>query len=153
MRADPVTSVVSLTVLDFGRADIDLGAVMAPGDRDGVWARCAFPGFLIELDDNRRVLVDTGPHRRHITEPMFEFAGTDFAEKLIPQMTAADDPLNRLAELGLTARDIDILIVTHCHFDHNGNTGDFASSEIVIHRDAWMDGIARGRDTRPGGLP
>jgi len=147
------TAVRSLTILDFGRADIDLGAVMAPGDRDGVWATCAFPGFLIELNDGRRILIDTGPHRRHITEPMFEFRGTGFDEQLIPRMTPADDPINRLADLGLTLADIDTLVVTHCHFDHNGNTADFANSEIVIHRDAWTDGIERGRSNRPGGIP
>src|SRR4051794_28616211 len=96
------TQVAALTILDFGRADIDLGNVMAPGDMDGQWAVCAFPGYLIELRDGRRALVDTGPNRRHIREPMYEFAGTGFDEKLKLQMTEADDPRNRLAELGLT---------------------------------------------------
>ena len=147
------TAVRSLTILDFGRANIDLGAVMAPGDLDGQWAVCAFPGYLIELDDDRHILVDTGPNRRHIREPMYEYAGTNFADHLQPQLTEADDPRNRLAELGLTEADIDILILTHTHFDHAGNAADFTSSEIVIHRDAYADGrdrAARGeRSPRP----
>lgn len=147
------TAVKSLRVLDFGRANIDLGAVMAPGDLDGQWAVCAFPGYLIELNDNRRVLVDTGPNRRHITEPMYEFAGTDFGTKLIPQMTPADDPRNRLAEQGLNTDDIDILILTHTHFDHAGNAGDFTKSEIVIDRDAYAFGIDLGKQGKPGGIP
>ena len=147
------THVRSLTVLDFGRGDFDMGYVIAPGDLDGVWRECHFPGFLVELADGRRVLIDTGPHRRHIEEPMFEFAGSDFANYLRPTMTSEDDPLHRLAEIGLTADDIDILVVTHCHFDHCGNVADFSSSEIVIHGDAFEDGRTRGDDGRPGGIP
>src|SRR5918998_168060 len=95
------TAVRSLTILDFGRANIDLGTVMAPGDMDGQWAVCAFPGYLVSLNDGRQILIDTGPNRRHIHEPMYEFAGSTFADHLQPQMTEADDPRNRLAELGL----------------------------------------------------
>lgn len=152
MSADPRSAVRSLTILDFGRADINMGVVMAPGDLDGVWASCNFPGFLIELEDGRHILVDTGPHRRHITEPMFEFPGTGLAQGLKPAMTPADDPINRLAELGLSLDDIAILVVTHCHFDHNGNTADFAASEIVIHHDALETGLERGRANQPGGI-
>lgn len=147
------TMLRSLTVLDFGRANIDMGAVMAPGDMDGHWAICAFPGYLFELRDGRRVLVDTGPNRRHIREPMYEFAGTGFDAVLQPLLTQADDPRARLAQLGLTPDDIDILVLTHTHFDHAGNTGDFERSEIVIHRDALPNGLALGREGKPGSIP
>jgi len=147
------TTVRSLAILDFGRANIDLGTVMAPGDMDGQWAVCAFPGYLVTLDDGRRILFDTGPNRRHIHEPMFEFAGSNFADHLQPQMTDADDPRNRLAELGLSEADIDILVLTHTHFDHAGNTADFAASEIVVHRDAYTEGRDRYERGIPGGIP
>ncbi len=141
-----------LTILDFGRADIEMGVVMAPGDLDGVWRECAFPGFLLTLDDGRRMLVDNGPNRRHITEPMYEYAGTSFGEVLKPRMTPADDPRHRLAEIGLTTDDIDTMIVTHCHFDHAGNTADFTSSRILIHADAYEDGCRRRENGQAGGL-
>ncbi|RIK45946.1 MAG: MBL fold metallo-hydrolase [Chloroflexi bacterium] len=150
------TSVKQLRVLDFGRANIDLGAVMAPGDLDGVWAICAFPAYLIDLADGRHVLVDTGPNRRHIREPMYEFAGMPLAEGLQPQLTDADDPLNRLAEVGLTPADIDMLILTHTHFDHAGNADEFSASEIVIHQDAYaaaLDAGQRGYAHKPGRIP
>lgn len=142
-----------MTILDFGRADIDLGRIMAPGDLDDQWAVCAFPGFLFELDDGRHILADTGPNRRHIVEPMYEYGDSDFANHLKPLMTPEDDPRNRLAELGLSVDDIDILILTHTHFDHAGNTADFAGSEIVIHRDAHAFGRERWEQGVPGGIP
>ena len=147
------TAVRSLTILDFGRANIDLGVVMAPGDMDGQWAVCAFPGYLVTLTDERRIMIDTGPNRRHIREPMYEFEGSSFADHLQPQMTEADDPRYRLAELGLTESDIDTLVLTHTHFDHAGNAADFTGSEIVIHRDAYADGRERAERGVPGGLP
>lgn len=150
------SAVTSLRILDFGRADINLGAVMAPGDLDGQWAVCAFPAYLIDLADGRKVLVDTGPHRRHISEPMYEFAGSPFVDVLKPMMTPVDDPRNRLAELGLTTQDINILVLTHTHFDHAGNTADFTESEIVVHRDAYDAAIEhgqRGYAGHPGRIP
>lgn len=147
------TEVTSLTILDLGRATIDMGTVMAPGDLDGVWAVCAFPGYLVELADGRRVLIDTGPNRRHIREPMYEFAGSAFAEHLVPQLSDADDLQNRLAELGLSAADIDGVVLTHNHFDHAGNVADFPEAEIVIHRADYEIGIQRGKEGLPGGIP
>lgn len=147
------SQVSALTILDLGRADIDMGTVMAPGDLDGVWAVCAFPGYLVELADGRHVLIDTGPNRRHIREPMYEFAGTDFGKHLVPQLTEADDIHNRLAELGLAESDIDLVVLTHNHFDHAGNVADFPDAEIVIHRADYEIGIQHGRDGRPGGIP
>jgi N-acyl homoserine lactone hydrolase len=148
-----VTALTTLTILDFGRADIDLGVVMAPGDLDGQWAVCPFPGYLFELDDGRRILADTGPNRRHIHEPMYEYGDSDFVNHLKPQMTPADDPRERLAELGLTVEDIDVLVLTHTHFDHAGNTADFAGTQIVIHRDAHAFGRDRWERGIPGGIP
>jgi N-acyl homoserine lactone hydrolase len=153
MTSPTSSAVRALTILDFGRADIDLGAVMAPGDGDGIWAVCPFPGYLVELHDRRHVLIDTGPHRRHIDEPMFEYAGTTFANHLKPLLTTADDPANRLAELGLSVADIDVLVLTHTHFDHAGNASDFAHGEIVIHADAHAFGRERFQQGLPGGIP
>jgi N-acyl homoserine lactone hydrolase len=126
---------------------------MAPGDLDGRWAVCPFPGFLFELSDGRRVLVDNGPNRRHIDEPMYEYGDSEFVQHLKPMLTREDDPANRLAELNLTVDDIDLLVLTHTHFDHAGNTADFTASEIVVHRDAWHEGIERFQRGERGGIP
>lgn len=147
------TRVQSLTILDLGRANIDMGTVMAPGDLDGEWAVCTFPGYLVELTDGRHVLIDTGPNRRHIREPMYEYVGTSFGDHLIPQLTEADDIRNRLAEVGLTTADIDILVLTHNHFDHAGNVADFVDSEIIMHRADYDIGIDRRQNGLPGGIP
>ncbi len=49
--------------------------------------------------------------------------------------------------------DIDILILTHTHFDHAGNTADFANTRILIHKDAHAFGRERWDQGIPGGIP
>lgn len=148
-----MVSLSSMRILDFGEADIDLGFVMAPGDLDGRWAVCPFPGFLFELSDGTRILVDNGPNRRNIDEPMYEYGDSEFAQHLKPMLSHADDPKNRLDELDLTVDDIDILVLTHTHFDHAGNTADFANTRILIHKDAHAFGRERWDQGIPGGIP
>lgn len=148
-----MVSVRTMRILNFGEADIDLGFVMAPGDLDGRWAVCPFPGFLFELSDGTRILVDNGPNRRHIDEPMYEYGDSEFARHLKPMLTHDDDPKIRLAELELTVDDIDILVLTHTHFDHAGNTADFAGTRILIHKDAHAFGRERWEQGIPGGIP
>lgn len=41
--------------------------------------------------------------------------------------------LQRLKELGLTPRDIDIVVLTHAHWDHSLNMDVFPDSEFVLH--------------------
>ncbi|CAN5686046.1 N-acyl homoserine lactonase family protein [soil metagenome] len=148
-----MVSVNSMMILDFGKADIDLGFVMAPGDMDGRWAVCPFPGYLFELSDGSHILVDNGPHRRNIDEPMFEYGDSEFAKHLKPLLSREDDPKHRLAELDLTLDDIDTLVLTHTHFDHAGNTADFSGTRILIHRDAHAFGRERWEQGIPGGIP
>ena len=148
-----MAAVTSMRILNFGEADIDLGFVMAPGDLDGRWAVCPFPGYLFELSDGARILVDNGPNRRNIEEPMYEYGNSEFVQHLKPMLTHADDPKNRLAELDLTVADIDTLVLTHTHFDHAGNTADFAGTRILIHKDAHAFGRERFDLGNPGGVP
>ena len=75
----------------------------------------------------------------HIENPDATFGGTPFGDILKVEMSDADYVVNRLGELGLTPEDIDILVATHFHFDHAGNTRDFTASEIVVQRDCYDD--------------
>jgi N-acyl homoserine lactone hydrolase len=128
---------MKLYLLNLGHCDIDKGMVLTPGSDIGERVICPIVGYLIETDDGRRILVDTGMHRKHIEDPLATFGGKPFAEFLTPIMLPEDDIANRLAEIGLTAADIDILVSTHFHFDHAGNHGDFGSARIVVQRECY----------------
>lgn len=128
-----------LYILHLGNCRVDKGSVLTPGLDKGTWWTIPIPGYLIQTDDGRNILVDTGMDRSHIANPGATFGETAFGDVLKVEMTESDYVVNRLAELGLTPEDIDILVATHFHFDHAGNTRDFSGSEIVVQKDCYDD--------------
>lgn len=139
---------MKLYLLDLGHCNVDKGRVLTPGSGEGERVIIPVVGYLIETDDGQRVLVDTGMHRKHIEDPEATFRGKPFAAALTPIMTPEDDIVHRLAEIGLTPDDIDILVSTHFHFDHAGNHGDFGSARIITQREAYENAKAN-----PGPFP
>lgn len=87
--------------------------------------------FLLE-GDGKRILVDTG----------IDTALTDFTSDA--QKSRMDLPsehrstVDLLAELGLTPEDIDILVLTHLHFDHYLNARLFTHARIVLNRREYL---------------
>lgn len=126
-----------LHLLRLGSLQVDKGQVLTPGSGDGDLVLIPVPAYLIETDDGQRVLVDTGSHRNHILDPDGSLGGKPFTSAIRVVMSEWDDPIARLAELGLVPSDIDILVATHFHFDHAGNIADFGDSRIVVQRGAY----------------
>jgi len=134
-RCDPVKTFVGSTAADWdahhhllderGRVVMTLGALLA------------------ELPDGSRVLVDVGfgPRTVILAELAMEFWGGRL--------------LASLAAVGLTPRDIDVVVYTHLHTDHVGWTTDrtrgtltFDRARHVVARTEWE--YWRG-DAPPGG--
>lgn len=130
---------VRLYILHLGNCRVDKGGVLTPGLDKGLWWTIPIVGYLIQTDDNRNILVDTGMDKVHIENPDATFGGTPFGEVLKIEMTEEDYVVNRLGKLGLKPEDINIVVATHFHFDHAGNTRDFTGSEIVVQRDCYDD--------------
>ena len=128
-----------LYVLHLGDCYVDKGSVLTPGLDKGTWWTIPIVGYLIQTDDGQNILVDTGMDRVHIEDPEATFRGTAFGEVLKVRMGPEGYVVNQLAALGLEPSDVDMLVATHFHFDHAGNTRDFAGSEIVVQRDAYED--------------
>jgi N-acyl homoserine lactone hydrolase len=105
---------------------LDLGQL---GSRDPNTGKAHFnqvPGYLIRTATGKHVLVDTG-------NPAV-LVGAETAEpwwSLLNNTTPQDDVVNRLAELGLTPGDVDVLISTHFDFDHCGRHDAFAEAGIT----------------------
>jgi N-acyl homoserine lactone hydrolase len=136
LQKEPWT--VKLYLINLGYCDVDKGRVLTPGS--GVGERIIIPivGYVIETGDGKHILVDSGMHRKHITQPDATFGGTEFGNYLTPIMKPEHDIRHRLGELGLAPEDIDILVSTHFHFDHAGNHGDFGSARIIAQRAAYV---------------
>jgi N-acyl homoserine lactone hydrolase len=111
--------------------------VIAPGVADGKRIHIPVPAFLIRLDDDSLVLVDTGMSRLHIADPDLTWRGTPFAELLVPDMRREDSLLWRLAELDIAPADINYVINTHLHFDHAGNNDLLKDATFFVQREHY----------------
>jgi len=125
---------VKLYILFLGEACVDKGAVLSPGVGDGQRVHIPIPAYLLELDDGKHVLIDTGMHPKHIEDPEYTFRGTDTGKVLIPVMRREDSLIRRLAELDLSPQDVEYVINTHLHFDHCGNNELFKDATIFVQR-------------------
>ncbi len=83
-----------------------------------------YPGYLIQTDDGKNILVDTGFPQ--------EMTGVHAKTGEGPKVSEEDFVLNRLAALGLTPDDITTLVATHLDGDHAGNHDLFPNAEIVV---------------------
>jgi N-acyl homoserine lactone hydrolase len=104
------------------------------------------PGYLIQTDDGKNILVDTGYPRTlrgRQAEAADELVAAypddpDVAFSAMIVRAVRDDPAdavnNRLAEIGLAPGDIDILICTHFDWDHAGDHDLFPEAEFVVQR-------------------
>ena len=96
-------------------------------------------GLLVQLDDGRRVLFETG-------------IGAFFEPKLRQRFGVLEDRhvlLDSLAALGLSDADIDVVVLSHLHFDHAGGLlaaweeGQpprllFPKAQFVVGSDHWQ---------------
>ena len=104
------------------------------------------PGYLIQTDDGKSVLIDTGYPRSlrgrqaEVADEMVAAAPDDAEAAFTAALLRGirDDPAdavtNRLAEIGLAPGDIDILICTHFDWDHAGDHDLFPDAEFVVQR-------------------
>jgi N-acyl homoserine lactone hydrolase len=104
------------------------------GRGNGVFIDAPILAYLIETTHGR-ILYDVGCDYRKITEPRlrrhyYDNPAFPFGP---PSMTEEQCLPHRLAQLGLTPLDVDVVFVGHLHFDHAGGLGDLRHAEIHVH--------------------
>ncbi|MFN8518663.1 MAG: N-acyl homoserine lactonase family protein [Chloroflexota bacterium] len=95
---------------------------------EGFWV--PIPAWLIEQDD-RLILVDTGLGDLGAILAANHLHGPDFAGRKRPE----HDLTAGLARHGVTPADIDLVLLTHLHFDHVGNNELFPRARFLTQRD------------------
>lgn len=116
---------IRLYVLDCGHFEV---SDMAPFDRDGAYdgqpGEVADTCYLIRHPSGD-LLWDTGipdainAEPDGVTDPPFH-------------LTMPKTLKSQLAELGLAPEDIELLSLSHSHFDHVGNANDYAGSTWLV---------------------
>ncbi|HEX9043768.1 MAG TPA: N-acyl homoserine lactonase family protein [Candidatus Limnocylindrales bacterium] len=75
-----------------------------------------------------------------------EFMGETF------EQSAEQRPENALKAAGVAARDVELVILTHLHWDHAGNCDLFPDADVVVQEAELRYAIAPGRFFRRGFL-
>jgi glyoxylase-like metal-dependent hydrolase (beta-lactamase superfamily II) len=88
---------------------------LRPGDRSG-FMRLDFMIWVARRGD-RVVVVDTG---------FSEFSATKRGRTLDRR------PADAVRSLGISPDDVGHVVLTHLHYDHAGNVGDFPRAEIIV---------------------
>src|SRR5437870_6671363 len=101
------------------------------GERSADRVRIPVTCYLIRATDTT-ILFDTGLSSRAVpgllrTDPLARFADEDLL-------------VHRLDSLALEPKDVDMVVLSHLHFDHAGGADLFTSSELVVQQDEYAYG-------------
>lgn len=125
-------AIKSLQVLNVGvDTQVDKG-FMTLGIDKGKIIPATFLCFLIRTDD-ASILVDTGTHPDDVK--MWNSQGS----KMI--LREEDQLPQRLEEAGLSLDDIDLVLMTHLHWDHIGWLSQIHNAEVIIQKDEYNFGL------------
>ena len=109
---------------------LHVGTITRPLERfchgleSGIFADLPLICWYIEGSD-KRILVDTGGGDPSKANP-----------RLLPYRREDDQSIeNALRKIGLRCEDINIVIVTHLHWDHSAGNGLFPKAKIIVQQE------------------
>jgi N-acyl homoserine lactone hydrolase len=137
-----------LYVLPMGEIENDLAwniAVPKAGSVDephpkAEWIRVPCFSYLIEHPTLGRILFDLGAHPDDTTRL------PEYARKHFPWFGSRQDTIGpKLAELGLKPNDIDLIIISHLHWDHCGGlcyfSNEAAGKKVLVGKKDFEFGL------------
>jgi N-acyl homoserine lactone hydrolase len=138
---------MKLTVLGCGRISCDRG-LLFEGTVSREMTYVPVTCFVIE-HPNGVLLWDTGMNRAVRSDAIGHWGGIA-KRTLVPDLGPGEDVVERLAEIGMTPDDVDLVINSHLHNDHCGMNTYFPNSRVLIrereyeHAYALMDQPSSG---------
>jgi len=102
-------------------------------------ARLPVPAYLIE-HAGATLVFDAGLHPdfRDHQSPRYLAVAPEF-DAFLPEGT---DLAERLEVCGVDVGDVDVLALSHLHFDHGGGSRLLGASELMVQRGEWLAALA-----------
>jgi glyoxylase-like metal-dependent hydrolase (beta-lactamase superfamily II) len=110
------------------------------------WTPC--PIFLLEHPTAGRILVDTGVPAAAAHDQ--KAAMGRVATRMYALRATEDQPLPaRLRALGIPRGGIDVVVMTHLHYDHAGSLNEIEDCKVIVGKKEWRSahagkGLMRG---------
>jgi len=121
------TKVQELFVLDGGSIELDKSSLTF-GHNQGVRIRVPIPIYLIKTEEGY-ILYDTGWYPDLV--PLLGALGYN------PQISEDQVLPKCLEKVGVSAKDIKKVIISHLHVDHAGGLAFFPNAEIIVQKDEY----------------
>ncbi len=130
----------SIKALDTGSSVVE-GSVLTYLRHCG--EQITIPRVMWVLEGPTTIVVDTSVNEQGKPN---EFMGESF------ERTTQQVPANALKAAGVDVKDVEIVVLTHLHWDHAGNCGLFPDARLMVQESEVRYAIAPGRFFRRGYL-
>lgn len=124
---------VTVTALECGWLESDVSGLMEGGTGR---ARLPIPSWLVQHPKGT-LLFDTGMHVQLQTDPS---RIGPLADVFAIDYSPGEEVSARLAQRGISARDVGRVVFSHLHFDHCGGTALVPDARLVVQRAEWVAG-------------
>jgi N-acyl homoserine lactone hydrolase len=107
------------------------------------WLWVPIPAFLVEHPTAGPFLVDSGLHEQVATDigaALGRAAKVAFTIEMEPQWAVP----HQLRERGIDPADIDLVVMTHLHYDHASGLAAFPGATVVVDEREWAGAHKRG---------
>ena len=135
-QPEPEQALWRILALDTGTSTIDKSMLTYTRDAG---TPVSIPRVMWVLTGPTTIVVDTSVATGGRSE---EFIGEDLVR------SPGQEPANALREAGVDPCDVEIVVLTHLHWDHAGNCGLFPDARVVVQRDELRYAISPGRFER-----
>jgi len=131
---------VKIIPLDTGTMEAD-SSLFTLRRGMGVKAKGAFIATFIDGLE-KKVLVDTGPSGQERAWKYHSFHN--------PSVSPEQEAPRRLLQMGVKPEEIEILILTHLHWDHCGQADKFPNARIFVAREEFKYAMCPLPPNQPG---
>lgn len=138
-------------ILSLGTMEIDANVMLRFATRarksdptaPAQWIQIPIWAALIDTGATK-ILFDLGCH-----EQAMEGAWSPAFQDLMPIYRKEDEYIEpQLAKIGLTPKDIDIVVLSHLHADHYGAIEKFTHCDVYLPKEDWVSALIKTHENQ-----